>query len=165
MNRHTEKITTTNNSEKVKDILLSDFSNTVFQNAFKEYFRELGVEIKNWENVFKELTEEGGNNAYIRMLEDETIVGFILFRNIQLSNGFFEEKLGFIREFWVASEYRDNGQGSELIKLAEVFFKENEIFKLILTTDTAEIFYEKRGYRKAKSYTAKNQDQVFVKEL
>lgn len=44
-------------------------------------------------------------------------------------------------------------------------FKKNKILKSILTTDTAESFYEKRGYSKALSYTAKNQDPVFVKEL
>ena len=51
------------------------------------------------------------------------------------------------------------------IKNWDDFFKENGICKSILTTDTAEHFYEARGYHKDRSYTAKNQDEVFVKVL
>ncbi len=149
----------------MKDILISDFSNVAFQNAFKKYFKEFGVEIKNWEGLFNELTEEGKDKAYVRLDENGTSVGFILFKIIQLFDGFFEENLGFIRELWIAKEYRNKGYGSELIKLAEEFFKENGICKSILTTDTAEHFYEARGYHKERSYTAKNQDEVFVKVL
>lgn len=166
MNRQTEKRKIlTNKSEEMRDILISDFTNVAFQNAFKKYFKEFGVEIKNWECLFNELTEESKNKAYVRLDENGTSVGFILFKIIQLSDGFFEEKLGFIREFWIAKEYRNKGYGSELIKLAEEFFKENGICKSILTTDTAEHFYEARGYHKDRSYTAKNQDEVFVKVL
>ena len=86
----------------MKDILISDFSNVAFQNAFKKYFKEFGVEIKNWDALFKELTEESKNKAYVRLDENGTSVGFILFKIIQLSDGFFEENLGFIREFWIA---------------------------------------------------------------
>ena len=149
----------------MRDILISDFSNVAFQNAFKKYFKEFGVEIKNWDSLFIELTEEGKNKAYVRLGENGTCVGFILFKNIQLSDGFFEQNLGFIREFWVSKEYRGRGHGSELIKLAEEFFKQKGISKLILTTDTAEHFYETRGYSTDRSYAAKNQDEVFVKEL
>ena len=166
MNRQTEKREIlTNKSVEMRDILISDFSNIAFQNAFKKYFKELGVEIKNWDGLFNELTEEGKNKAYVRLDENGTSVGFILFEIIQLSDGFFEENLGFIREFWIAEEYRNKGYGSELIKLAEEFFKENGICKSILTTDTAEHFYEARGFHKDRSYTAKNQDEVFVKVL
>ena len=128
----------------MKDILISDFSNVAFQNAFKKYFKEFGVEIKNWDDLFNELTEEGENKAYVRLDENGTSVGFILFKMIQLSDGFFEENLGFIREFWIAEEYRSKGYGSKLIRLAEEFFKENGICKSILTTDTAEHFYEEK---------------------
>lgn len=149
----------------MRDILISDFSNVAFQDAFKKYFKEFGVEIKNWDGLFNELTEEGKNKAFVRLDESETCVGFILFKIIQLSDGFFEQNLGFIREFCVSKEYRKKGQGSELIKLAEEFFKQKGICKSILTTDTAEHFYKTRGYSKDRSYAAKNQDEVFVKEL
>ena len=149
----------------MRDILVSDFTDKLFQNAFQKYFKELGIEVKDWEGLFREMTEEGGNKAYVRVGEDGSIIGFIQFKFIQLSNWFFEEKLGFIREFWIAEEYRNSGHGSELIKLAEGFFKENNIHKSILTTDTAEHFYTARGYHKDLSYTAINGDEVFVKVL
>ena len=37
----------------MKDILISEFSNVAFQNSFKKYFKEFGVEIKNWDALFK----------------------------------------------------------------------------------------------------------------
>ena len=52
-----------------------------------------------------------------------------------------------------------------MLKLVEDYFKEDGIHKSILTTNTAEKFYESHGYRKDKSYSAKNNDEVFVKLL
>ena len=82
-----------------------------------------------------------------------------------ITNWFFEEKVGFIREFWISKGMRSNGHGSHLLKLVEDYFKEDGIHKSILTTNTAEKFYESHGYRKDKSYSAKNNDEVFVKLL
>ena len=31
----------------MRDILVADFSQDLFQNAFKLYFKELGIEVKN----------------------------------------------------------------------------------------------------------------------
>ena len=150
--------------EKIRDILIVDFTQEIFQNAFKLYFKELGIDVKNWDALFQEMSEERDNKVYIRMDNDE-IVGFIMFKSEQLSNWFFEENFGFIREFWVAEKYRKNGHGSHLLKLAEDYFRENKIFKIILTTDTAKQFYETQGYHLDKAYIAKNEDEVFVKNL
>ena len=43
---------------------------------------------------------------------------------------------GFIREFWVADEYRNQAHGSALLALAEEHFLKNGIYTSILTTDT-----------------------------
>ena len=149
----------------MRDILISNFSQEIFQNAFKLYFAELGIEVKNWDGLFYEMNEEDGNKAYVRMDEAEAIVGFIMFKIEKLSNWFFEENLGFIREFWIAEEQRNNGHGSHLLELAETYFKGNGICKAILTTDTAERFYDAHGYYKDKAYVAKNEDDVYVKSL
>ena len=151
--------------EIMRDILVADFSQDLFQNAFKLYFKELGIEVKNWDALFNEMTAEGGNKAYIRMDDENTIIGFIMFKIELLSNWFFEEKVGFIREFWIAEEKRNNGHGSHLLRIAEEYFKENGLYKSILTTNTAEHFYESHGYYKDKAYVAKNEDEVFVKFL
>ena len=57
----------------MRDILVvDDFSHVIFQNAFKQYFEELGIKVNDWEGLFEEITKEGGNKAYIRINEDET---------------------------------------------------------------------------------------------
>ena len=149
----------------MRDILIADFTQDLFQNAFKLYFNELGIVVNDWDALFNEITAEDGNKAYIRIDDDDKIIGFIMFKTEILSNWFFEEKVGFIREFWIAREKRNNGHGSHLLRIAEEFFKENGLYKSILTTNTAEHFYEAHGYYKDKAYAAKNEDEVFVKLL
>ena len=152
-------------SGKYKDVLISDFTDDGFMQAFKRYFGELGISVEDWNGLFAEMNGTEGNRAYVRYNENGEIVGFIQFVAVELENWFFRERLGFIREFWVSSEYRKMGHGSELIGLAERYFADNGIKKVILTTDTAHSFYETKGYRKDDSFTAKNNDDVFVKEL
>jgi len=149
----------------MQEILISDFSEPTFQEAFKIYFRELGINVNDWDGLFREMNDEKDNKAYVRIAENNNIAGFIQFKPITLSNWFFEEKLGFIREFWIAPEYRSQGHGTELLRLAESYFAQDDIRKTILTTDTAEEFYVKNGYRKDRAFTAANKDEVFVKDL
>lgn len=146
------------------DTMTSDFSDLLFQTAFKQYFSELGHNIKDWDGLFKELNDDK-NNSFVRTTTDGKIIGFILFTPITFSSWFFEETVGFIREFWVAEEFRNQNHGSALIGLTEKYFVENGIHTSILTTDTATRFYEKHGYTKAFGCKAKNQDEVFVKHL
>lgn len=149
----------------MKDILITDFTNCIFQKAFKLYFNELGINVKNWDALFAEMNEEKDNIAYIRLSESDQIIGFIQFKPITLSSWFFESHMGFIREFWIAGEYRGKGCGRDLLGLAEMYFRDNGIFKSILTTGTASIFYEKNGYTKDITIIAKNRDDVYIKEL
>lgn len=150
------------------DALIFDFSDPVFQAAFQQYFAEMGVTVRDWDGLFREMDEgnEGEKNAaYVRMAAGGGVIGFILFIPIRSTSWFFEETRGFIREFWIAEEFRSRGHGSELIALAERYFLERGICSSILTTDTAERFYERHGYAKASGCRAKNKDDVFVKRL
>lgn len=150
------------------DILISDFTDPVFQGAFQQYFAEMGINVKDWDGLFREMNEgnEGEKNAAcVRMAADGGVIGFILFIPIRFTSWFFEETCGFIREFWVAEEFRSRGHGSELIALAERHFLEHGICTSILTTNTAERFYERHGYVKAPGCRAKNKDDVFAKRL
>lgn len=149
----------------MKDILITDFTNHFFQEAFKLYFEELGISVRQWDKLFTEMNEDKDNFAYIRLSENNETIGFIQFTTITLSGWFFEENLGFIREFWIAKEYRGAGNGRDLLRLAELFFKDKGIAKSILTTDTAPEFYKKCGYMKDISVTAKNKDDVYIKNL
>lgn len=144
---------------------LTDFSDSVFRKAFREYFSELGIPVTDWDALFREMNEEGDNRAFVRTTEDGRTVGFIQFKPITFTSWFFEETCGFIREFWVADIFRGAGHGTELIALAENYFYEHGMLTSILTADEAGHFYEKHGYRKAPGCRAKNQDEVFIKRL
>ncbi len=149
----------------MKDILLSDFTNPLFQKAFKLYFEELKITVKDWDSLFNEMNQDKDTLAYVRLSDTDEVIGFIQFQPILLSNWFFSTQFGFVREFWVASKYRSAGNGNSLLRLAETYFKEKGLHKSILTTDTAEAFYEKNGYKKDPTIIAKNKDDVFVKDL
>lgn len=147
-----------------KDFVINDFLDEKFQTAFKEYFKELGIEVKDWIGLFKEINEDKSTQAIVRM-ENDNVIGFIMFQPIVFESWFFEEKCGFIREFWIANDYRNIGHGSNLINQVESYFKKQEIFRTILTTDTAKDFYLKHGYHLQKSAKAKNGDDVYSKML
>lgn len=149
-----------------KDLFITDFSDAVFQDMFKQYFSELGMEVKDWDGLFAEMNEQnGGNAAYIRIYGKEP-VGFIQFTAVTLENWFFKEKLGFIREFWTAEKFRRQGHGTELLSLAEKYFKDNGTCRIVLTPDENERqFYLNRGYSVCEGIEAKNNIDVFVKEI
>ena len=110
------------------------------------------------------INEDKNTQAIVRM-ENDNVIGFIMFQPIVFESWFFEEKCGFIREFWIANDYRNIGHGSNLINQVESYFKKQEIFRTILTTDTAKDFYFKHGYHLQKSAKAKNGDDVYTKML
>ena len=148
-----------------RDIRISDFSDASFQSAFRSYFAEIGLSVKDWDKLFREMNDEGGNQAFIRMADNGNVIGFIQFKPIVLSGWFFEETCGFIREFWVSETYRHKGHGAALLRLAEESLKEHGIYTSILTTYTAERFYLKHGYQKAPGCRAKNNHEVFIKHF
>ncbi len=151
------------NTSKQNDFFVSDFTTDHFQTAFKKYFFELGITVENWDGLFQEMNA-GKNTAILRIIGDD-IVGFIQYVPINFTSWFFEETCGFIREFWVAKEYRNSGHGTELLELAENEFKKQNILTIILTTDTADNFYLKNGYKKCSACKAKNKDTVYMKML
>ena len=62
-----------------KDILISDFTDPCFMNAFKLYFTEWDMQIKDWDGLFREMNESGENRAWLRMDADGQVIGFIQF--------------------------------------------------------------------------------------
>ena len=146
------------------DFIITNFLDEKFQNAFKKYFKELGIEVKDWNGLFNEMNEDKNTKAMVRM-ENENVVGFIMFQGIEFNSWFFKENCGFIREFWISNECRNLGHGSNLLDKVEKYFKNQGIFRTILTTDTANDFYVKHGYKLLKSAIAKNNEAVYVKIL
>ena len=147
------------------DTLISDFTDPLFQAAFRAYFTELDIMVEDWEGLFREMNDDGGNRAVVRTDKNGQIVGFLQFKPTLFTSWFFEETCGFIREFWVAKVHRNAGHGAALLRLAEDYFKKHGMFTSILTTDTAERFYIKHGYKKAPGCQAKNKDEVYIKHL
>lgn len=148
------------------DLLITDFTDPVFQAMFKEYFAEIGVNVKDWEGLWEEMnTQNGGNSAYIRTYKNEP-VGFIQFTAITMESWFLKESWGFIREFWIAKDFRRQGHGTELLSLAEKYFKDEGIHRIVLTAEANEQqFYLNRGYKICESIEAKNNNAVSVKEI
>lgn len=145
--------------------MISDFTHPLFQTAFQAYFEEFKIEVDDWDALFANMNEQKGNLAYLLKNEEKEIIGFIQFRIESLSNWFFTETAGFIREFWISKHYRNKGLGSTLIAACETFFSENKITKVLLTSHTAEIFYLRQHYKIDSSYIALNKDPVFSKNL
>nr|WP_304976342.1 GNAT family N-acetyltransferase [uncultured Acetatifactor sp.] len=114
---------------RYSDNLISDFSDSLFQAVFKQYFSELGLHIRDWDGLFREMNADGGNLAFVMTSDSGNVIGFIQFKLLKFT-------CGFIREFWVADEYRNQAHGSALLALAEEHFLKNGIYTSILTTDT-----------------------------
>ena len=148
-----------------KDILINDFTDPAFEMAFKRYFADIGVNVRDWDRLFSEMNSEERNLAYMRFDEDDIPIGFIQFTIMSFSSWFFKTEIGFIREFWVEHKHRGQGHGSALLHLAEEYFIGKGVHKAILTTDTAEDFYVRLGYKKDVDIAAKNNDPVFIKSL
>lgn len=148
------------------DMLITDFKNPVFQAMFKNYFAEIGMEIKDWDGLWEEMNgQEIENLAYIRTCDKEP-AGFIQFTAVTFESWFFKEKAGFIREFWVSEKFRGKGFGTELLLLAEKYFKDKGINRVLLTAEENEQeFYINRGYSISGSIEAKNGMAVSVKDI
>lgn len=146
-------------------ILLSDFTDPRFQTAFRTYFTELNIPVKDWDGLFREMNEEKGSLAYLLLDDHANAAGFLLFQMTSFSNWFFEERFGFIREFWVAPAHRRQGHGKTLLGLAETFFLEHGACRSILTADDAAAFYLANGYQRMPGVIAKNNMEVLAKNL
>ena len=149
----------------INTILLSDFTDPRFRAAFQAYFGEIGISVKDWDGLFREMNEEGNNLAYLLLDEEENLLGFLQFQMTGFSNWFFEEPFGFIREFWVHPAHRRQGYGKSLLRAAETYFSEHGAYRSILTSDDAVAFYLANGYEKAPGIQAKNEMEVLVRNL
>ncbi|EQW17324.1 Acetyltransferase (GNAT) family [Scardovia inopinata] len=145
--------------------VIEDFTDSRFQKAFITYFSEYGIVREDWDSLFQRMNDECENKAFARVNDDECIIGFLQFRRIHFTSYFFETQCGFIREFWVAKEFRNRGNGTHLLNLTENYFIQHNYSASILTTDTEAQFYQRRGYWKAMGFRSKNSNEVFIKNL
>lgn len=148
-------------------LYIEDHLDPLFMNIFKCYFNELKINVESWNNLFEEM-----NNSILKMglqtmilLEGKQTMGFIQFQVEELRNWFFKEKIGFIRELYVCNEYRNNKYGTQLVNKAFEHFTQNNVYKVLLTTNTAERFYLKIGFRRDDSYQAINEIPTYMINL
>jgi ribosomal protein S18 acetylase RimI-like enzyme len=141
---------------------LSNYDNLSFKKAFCLYFKELGIDLNPGDEIFTVMAKDAEKGLEtLLVFEDQAILGFLMYQEDSLSNWFFTERIGFIREFWIREDRRKQGLGTSLLKAVLGDMKDKGIKKVLLTTDTASGFYLKNGFVKDESYSAKNKDPVF----
>ena len=78
----------------MQNYIITDAMNPAFQRAFKMYFEEQGLSIRDWSSLFQEMNEDPGTKILMEMAEHNLVIGFIMVKIDALSNWFFEEKIG-----------------------------------------------------------------------
>lgn len=144
--------------------------NKEFQRAFREYFAEFGIPLKENTEVFNELMKAQDNEGMesVSLKNGNKLLGFILYQIeiFKSSNGFFEQKVGYIRELWIDKNYRKQNLGTKLMEEIYNRLRKAGVYKILLTYDEDAIgFYEKLGYMYDNSYSAKNKERCMVKFL
>ncbi|MBR6290883.1 MAG: hypothetical protein IKR53_05510, partial [Clostridia bacterium] len=51
--------------EAFTDRLITDFGDPTFREAFRKYFREMGVRVENWEGLLREMNDGGAEDFYL----------------------------------------------------------------------------------------------------
>lgn len=133
------------------DTFVEDFESELFTAAFKKYFCEISTSSRNWKMLFRQMNAEKDTTKAIIRVDGDTVIGFVMFCEIELQCIFFSEKFGYIRELWVDTPYRHAGHGSHLIQTAEKYFADRKIPQVALNAITnSEEFYQKQGYSVSK---------------
>ena len=131
----------------MQDIYVEDFESEIFTEAFKKHYSETSTKSYNWDMLFRQMNSEKDTTKAIMRLDGDTVVGFIMFCEVELQCIFFSEKIGYIRELWVDKAYRRTGNGSHLMHLAENYFSDRMVPQTALMTNSkSRDFYIKLGY-------------------
>lgn len=149
----------------MQDIFVEDFESELFTTAFKKYFCEISTSSRNWKMLFRQMNAEKDTTKAIMRVDGDTVIGFVMFCEIELQCIFFSEKLGYIRDLWVDTPYRRTGHGSQLIQTAEKYFVDRKIPQMALNAvATSEEFYQKQGYSISEVIFSEG-NTVFTKRL
>ncbi|MBR4082517.1 MAG: GNAT family N-acetyltransferase [Clostridia bacterium] len=138
--------------------------NPSLRQAFRDYFAELGVTVRDWDSLFDEI-DRSGRKFLVRRDEQAQITGFLLFLQREMTCGFYTTDVGCIEELYVVPARRQRGHGQSLLAAAETRFRADGCGYMLLTSDDAGAFYARCGYHPAPRIRAKNGDPVFVKPL
>ena len=148
--------------------VLRDFTDPGFQEAFRAYFAEIGVNLKPDTDIWDEIAASAEKEGMVchALRREGAIAAFILFQPDELKSrtGFFTRPVGFIRELWVRPAYRGQGLGRALVEQAAAELEKSGAAEIILTYDPDAFgFYQKLGFREDPAYTAKNGQGVVAR--
>lgn len=150
----------------MQDIFVEDFESELFTEAFKKHYSETSTSSYNWEWLFRQMNSEKDTTKAIMRLDGDTVVGFIMFCEVELKCIFFSEKFGYIRELWVDKSYRRTGHGSHLMQLAEKYFSDRMVPQAALMTNPKAIeFYLKLGYSASEVLFSEEEGTIFTKKI
>ncbi|MBR6558049.1 MAG: GNAT family N-acetyltransferase [Clostridia bacterium] len=149
----------------MRDVYVEDFESELFTAAFKKYFCEICTSSRNWDMLFRQMNAEKDTTKAIMRLDGNTMVGFIMFCEIELQCIFFAEKFGYIRELWVDRSYRRTGHASHLMHLAEQYFLDRKIPQMALkAVPNSEEFYRRQGYSVSEVIVSES-NAIFTKKI
>ena len=140
------------------------FADPAFRDAFRAYFAELGITVRDWEGLFRYL-DASGSCVLVHQHEDGRVIAFLLHSTKTMSSGFYTAQIGCIDELYVAPDCRRQGLGAALLSAAEELLTREGCGYVFLTSDSAPAFFTRQGYSHQPSVTAINGDPVFVKSL
>ena len=149
----------------MQDIYVEDFESELFTEAFKKYHGEVSTSPWNWELLFQQMNSEKDITKAIMRLDGNTVVGFIMFCEVELKCIFFSEKFGYIRELWVDAAYRNTGHGSQLMRLAENYFSDRMVSQTaLMTSPKVKGFYQKLGYSASEAIFSED-GEILIKKI
>lgn len=148
------------------DRIVCDCADPGLQAAFRAYYGEMNVRIEDWDAFYGEIGA-GEDRILVRRDDEGGIVGFLMLAMTEATawEGFFSVKLGCVEELWVAPAYRGKGHGAALLAQAERILARQGCLCALLTTDRADGFYLRQGYRRAAAVRARNGAAVFCRML
>ena len=146
---------------------VTDTKTPIFSNLFREYFQELGINLKGDTKVWEEMNND--MNKYdiktFVLLEDDEVIGFSMFQVDTKENPWcMYEGAGDIREFYVKPAYRNNGYGTSMFELVKDYFIKLGIEEIYITTslDDGELFWIRQGFQDTGIINSKNKLKEFV---
>jgi len=149
---------------------ITDASNPIFTTLFKEYFIELGINLKDDSKLWDEMNNDiklFGIKTIV-LLDNENVVGFSMFQIDTQDNPWcMYDGAGDIREFYVKSEYRQKGYGTHMFNFIKEYFNKLDIRDIYLTSseDDGEAFWIKQGFQDTGIVNSKNKLKEFVYNL
>lgn len=142
-------------------------------NAYKDMFREyflkdfkIDITQEETENICTEITQQV--EAHILFLDllilNSAAKGFIIYQIDSPKSDWCEkEGWGFIREVYIASDFRGKGYGKSLITHVESRLRQLLVPSIYLTSDESGNFWIKMGYQDSGETSSKNKARIFMK--